>query len=343
MIKLHFLFRYMNRLKWALLLIVGLPMYTSGQTLTEKNRYEYSHQSMGTLFRIVCYAENKSLSDRLSKEAFKRIDTLNYIMSDYLPGSELNHLCRQSGSGQFIEVSPELFNIIQLSYNWSTATAGIFDITIGPLTRLWRRAGRLETLPTREQLNLAMEHTGYINIRLDSSHKAVLLMKPNMQLDLGGIAKGFAVDEVYRIFNNSGISCLLVDGGGDIRTGIPPPGSKGWKIVLENFQEPPKVLYVSNEAIATSGDLYRSVVIDSVKYSHIIDPRTGYGLTHLKSVTIQAKNCTDADVLASVVSIMGPRDGRRFLRKYPDTKAIIIQEEKGKVKQYKKGRLRFVR
>ena len=330
-----------------LIQILIVLFFLSGSTFSQSNetlqRYEYSHKSMGTIFRIICYTNQKEIAKQTSEKAFKRIDQLNYIMSDYLPDSELNRLSRNSGSGEYIQVSTDLYVILKLGQQWALKTNGIFDVTIGPYSQLWRRAGRKEMLPDSDQIKKASESVGYKYILIDAENSAVKLRKERMQLDLGGIAKGFTVDEIYNLFVNSGIEKVLVDGGGDIRVGDPPPGKNGWKIVLENLKEDNQVLYISNASIATSGDLYRYILIDSLKYGHIIDPRTGYGLTTPRTVTVQASNCTEADVLASTISILGAKDGFRFLADIPHVKAIVVEEEKGKVRRYIHGSFGYIK
>lgn len=333
----------MNFLIKIFIILIVLPGRIFSQSDEKFQRYEFSHKSMGTIFRIICYTDQESIAKQKSVEAFDRIDQLNYIMSDYLPDSELNRLSRSSGSGEYIQVSPDLLKVIKTGQQWAIKTNGIFDITIGPYSQLWRRAGRKDRLPTPEQINNASECVGFENIHIDPDNGTVMLGKEGMQLDLGGIAKGFAVDEIFNIFNNAGINQLLVDGGGDIRTGEAPHGKKGWKLVLENLQEDNQVMYATNTSIATSGDLYRYVLLDSVKYGHIIDPRTGYGLTIPRSVTIQASNCMQADILASTVSILGAKDGSGFLHEMPDVKAIIVEEEGGKLKRHEIGEMDFLK
>ena len=333
----------MNRLIKIFIILILVPGKILSQPAEKFQRYEFSHKSMGTIFRIICYTDQEDIAKQKSVIAFQRVDELNYIMSDYLPDSELNQLSRSSGSGEYVKVSPDLLNVIKTGQQWSLKTNGIFDITIGPYSQLWRRAGRKDMLPTPDQINQASACVGFKYIHIDSGRGAVMLSKKGMQLDLGGIAKGFAVDEIYNIFQNAGIKQILVDGGGDIRAGEAPPGKKGWKLVLENLQHDNQVMYASNTSIATSGDLYRYVLIDSVKYGHIIDPRTGYGLTTPRTVTIQASNCMEADVLASTISILGAKEGSGFLNSMPDIKAIIIEDQGGEFKRHEFGEFNFVK
>ena len=332
----------MNLLIKIIIILILLPGKIFSQVDDKFNRYEFSHKSMGTIFRIICYSDQEDIARQKSVEAFKRIDELNYIMSDYLPDSELNRLSRSSGSGEYIQVSPDLLKVIQTAQQWALKSNGVFDITVGPYSQLWRRAGRKDKLPTPEQIKSASEKVGFDYIKIDAENGRVMLVKEDMQLDLGGIAKGFAVDEVYQIFIDAGINQLLVDGGGDIRAGKAPPGKKGWKLVLENLQNDNQVMYAINTSIATSGDLYRYVLVDSVKYGHIINPRTGYGLTTPRTVTIQASNCMEADVIASTISILGPGEGSDFLNEMPQVKAIVVEEEEGELKRYEIGEMIFV-
>lgn len=331
----------MNRLIRILILLIFLAGRSFSQPADTLQRFEFSHKSMGTIFRIVCYAYQAEKAQQISDRAFERIDELNYIMSDYLPDSELNRLSRNSGSGKYTRVSSDLYVILSLGQQWGITTNGIFDITIGPYSQLWRRAGRKEKLPTPDQIKSASESVGYKYIQIDKDSSAVKLCKERMQLDLGGIAKGYTVDVIYDMFVNSGIKKVLVDGGGDIRVGDPPPGKKGWGIVMENLVDDNHLVYISNTSIATSGDLYRYVQIDSIKYGHIIDPRTGYGLTIRRTVTIQASNCTEADVLASTISIWGAEEGFNFLDDIPDVKAVVVEEEDGNVRRYVHGSFDF--
>jgi len=289
------------------------------------SRFEFSHSSMGSLFKIICYSTEETEVKQTAKIAFSIIDSLNLKMSDYLPESELMKLCRTSGKGIYKEVSEDLFNIISESIYWSRWSEGAFDITIGAYTQLWRRAGRKEILPAPDQLKKASIAVDYHFIKLDSMNRSVLLSNPDMQLDLGGIAKGYAVDRVFSIFEKRGYNYLLVDGGGDIRTGDAPPGTQGWKIALDNRIGNDSIIFISNVAIATSGDLYRFVEIDNIRYSHIINPATGYGITIPRIVTVTAPTCAQADVLASILNITGANKGFELLTKLTGITAMIVE------------------
>ena len=159
-----------------------------------------------------------------------------------------------------------------------------------------------------------------------------------MRLDLGGIAKGYAVDEALSVLQAHGIDQALVDGGGDLVMGDPPPDSIGWRVGLKvlgkDGQPQDTVLHLANRAIASSGDTYRYLEIDGVKYSHILDPQTGIGLTCRRRVTVIAPEGVWADAWASALSVMGPDKGFQRLNAFPKISALMLEVEKEKIQQY---------
>lgn len=311
------------------------------QASTVLKRFEFSHGQMGTIFNIVCYGNNEEYVRERVNEAFSIIDSLNQIFSDYIPDSELNTLCEKSGTGKFIPVSMPLFKVIYQSLYWSKLSQGAFDITVGPYTQLWRRAKRQEKLPDKDNLLKASNSIGYQYIKLNISKRAIFLKKKNMQLDLGGIAKGYTVDSIYSFLKVNKLPFCLVDGGGDIYAGCIPPDAKGWKIAFEDLEKIKKSLFISQKAIATSGDLYRFFEYKGVKYSHIINPRTGFGITIPRTVTVIAPNATEADALATILSVCGPKSGFKLIRKLKQVNALIIQEEGDETKRYEFGYFDF--
>jgi thiamine biosynthesis lipoprotein len=292
-------------------------------------RYEFTEPHMGTRFRIVLCAPDAATASRAATAAFTRIARLDDSMSDYNPGSELMSLSRQAG-GPPIHVSEDLFRVLEKSQELAVRTNGAFDITAGPVIRLWRRARRRSELPDPQELAQARALVGYSNLRLDTAKRTVQLLKPGMQLDLGGIAKGFAADEALAVLRKQGINRALVAGGGDIAVGAPPPGKEGWRIgiaPLKSPDAPPTHFLILHDAgVSTSGDAEQYVEIGGKRYSHIIDPRTGEALIGRRSVTVVAPSATASDSLATATSVLGPRQGLRLIKSFPGAGVYAVQE-----------------
>ena len=180
-------------------------------------------------------------------------------MSDYDPESELRRLCDTAGEGKAVHVSPELWKVLEHAQHVSQQSGGTFDVTVGPVVRLWRRARRQKELPSPEALRQARDLVGYQFVRLDAGRQTVELLKKGMRLDLGGIAKGYAMDEALAVLQRHGITRALVEAGGDMRLGDPPPGRAGWRVgipPLDNPQgEPLSYLELARVAVSTSGDI----------------------------------------------------------------------------------------
>lgn len=272
----------------------------------ELHRYSFQHPQMGTVFKLVFYSEKDSSEARaIAQQVFNRIDTLNAIFSDWLPESALSQLCKTAGMGKKVAVSPELFDILVQSKRFSKQSAGAFDASIGPLTRLWRRARSLKELPLPERIATAREKVGWKNIQTFKHGRCIRLKKAGMALDLGGIAQGWTADVCLKMLKDQGISRALVDAGGDIAMGDAPPGEKGWKIELPEGIKTGNIDLLQNCGITTSGATVRFFEVDGKRYSHIIDPRTGQALTHQVLVTVLAPNATMADAWATAISVSG--------------------------------------
>lgn len=271
-----------------------------------QTRFEYDYQQMGTQIRLVFYATEKQKADSVANLVFNRIDDLNNKLSDYQEDSELNNLCRQVG--QDVMVSEDLYKILFESVRISQITKGAFDITVGPLIRLWRKARKINILPDNNELDKAKQSVGYQYIKFPQKN-TVRLMKPGMQLDLGGIGKGFTADEVLKVLEINGITSALIDMGGDISVSNPPPNRGYWNLVFSYFdkygKEISQEIRMKNQSVATSGDLFQSIEVDGIKHSHIVDPKTGKALTNSIQVTVIAENGAKADAYASAFSVLG--------------------------------------
>lgn len=291
---------------------------------------------MGVPFRIVVYATEERAANKALDAAFNRINELNDIYSDYDPESELSRLSRSSGSGQKSPVSEELYIILTISNQISKQSQGAFDVTVGPYVRLWRRARRQKQLPDPNRLSEARQAVGFKFIRFDPKQKSVELLEPNMRLDLGGIAKGYAADDAMHVLKQHGITSALIDASGDLLVSDPPPGESAWTIGIAALKspegKPTEYLEVSNIAVATSGDAYQFVEIDGVRYSHIVDPSTGLGLTTPSSVTVIAPTATLADAWASAVSVLGPEKGLRILSSRKQISTLIMTRNNGRTR-----------
>jgi thiamine biosynthesis lipoprotein len=287
------------------------------------------------------YATSEASANGAAEAAFQRFRELNQTFSDYDPQSETRALGAASGEGKPIPVSDEMWEVLGTARSLSERTGGAFDVTVGPLVRLWRRARRQREMPKPERLQERRYLVGYKLARMDGERRTVELTRKGMRLDFGGVAKGYAIDQALAALRRHGITRALVDAGGDIGLGDSPPDKPGWVIgvaPLEFGAEPSIYLSVSRLAIATSGDTWQFVQIDGRRYSHLVDPRTGMALTDHSSVTVIALDCTTADSLASAVSVLGPEEGLELVEDTPGTAAYIVRAPEGRVETYESER-----
>lgn len=353
----------MGRLVAAWLLGVGISAAAAGEPVPA--RFQFSRTEMAVPIKLVLYAPDARAASRAAEAAFSRIRQLNGILSDYDPKSELRRLADAAlpsegdaprtsppseghrggppngAAGKPVPVSDDLWRVLTHAQALSERSGGAFDVTVGPVVRLWRRARRQKELPAPQRLEAARRLVGYQFLRLDRRHQTVEFLRPGMRLDLGGIAKGYAVDEALAVLKKLGIARALVDAGGDIALGDPPPGKPGWRIGIAPLQAdgpPSRMLLLSRVAIATSGDAWQYVEIGGRRYSHIVDPRTGLGLTDHSSVTVVAPSGMAADGLASAVSVLGPQQGLKLIEETPGAAALIVRAPRGKVETYQSSR-----
>jgi thiamine biosynthesis lipoprotein len=301
-------------------------------------RYEFQQAEMGVPFRIVLYAGTKNAAEGAAAAAFARIKQINDVMTDYDSDSELSKLSQTSGQNQTVPVSPELWTVLARAQELAERSHGAFDVTVGPYVNLWRYARRQGTLPDPNRLAKARAAVGYTKMQLDPQRHAVRLLAPNMRLDLGGIAKGYAVDQALTVLGHFGITNALVSGGGDMAVSGPPPDKPGWRIELPPLDatNAPRARYlmVSYVGVSTSGDQFQRLEIDGKRYSHIVDPRTGIGLTDHRLVTVIAPDDFTADGLTKVMSVLEPKEALKFVAKTPDAFARIVRQPAKKFEVY---------
>jgi FAD:protein FMN transferase len=295
-------------------------------TASQLQRFEYTHPQMGTVFKLIFYTKDSITANTAAQTAFARIDALNQCLSDYLPESEINQLCHHAGNNEKIKASKDLWRILRLSHQFSKKSEGAFDVTVGAVTRLWRRARNLKELPDSTHLQQALQTVGFKKIKYFKLKKRVLLTEKGTKLDFGGIAQGYAADECLKIARSFGITAALADAGGDIALGDAPPNTQGWEIEVPTSAGTPKMLTLHNCGITTSGAKYRYLEINNQRYSHIIDPRTGWGLTSRVLVTVQAPNATIADAWATAIGVLGAKEWSKMAKLHPELMVQLSEE-----------------
>ena len=285
---------------------------------------------MGTLITITLYAPDPAQARNAAAVAFKRIDALEDVMSDYQADSELMRLCDQP-CGTPVPVSEDLFDVLQRAQQTAKLSDGAFDVTVGPFVRLWRFARKRKVLPTPEEIATARAAVGWQKLRLDTHARTVTLLVPNMRLDLGSIGKGYSADQALQVLKSRGMDRALVAASGDIAIGNPPPGQRGWKIGIAALgsatNQPARTVLLHNAGISTSGDTEQFIEINGVRYSHIVNPATGLGLTNRIQATVIARDATTTDCLDTTLSLLGVKRGLALADALPHTAAIIVTKD----------------
>lgn len=336
---MHFVRRALTALMTAGMLGLLLAFLGTGcQTRPiAEVRCEYQQTHMGMPFRIVLYAADSAAGDAAAAAAFLRIAELNRILSDYEADSELSRLSKTSGTGAVVSLSGDLARVLDRADEVSRMSDGAFDITVGPLVDVWKRARRQRVLPEEEKLARARAATGWRHVVLGrdaTGRRTACLRVPGMRLDLGGIAKGYALDEATRVLKARGIRSSLVSGGGDLFAAGTPPGQVGWKIEIGELDvpnaPPGRVVWLKDRALVTSGDRFQRVELGGIRYSHLLDPRTGWALTHPSQVTLIGREAMTTDALSKVLSVMGPDPGFDRVRRYP-VESFLMHAPRGTV------------
>lgn len=291
-------------------------------------RFELARPAMGTEFRVLVYAADEARARTAAEAAFACIHALDARLSDYDASSELSRLGARSDAGaptEPVALSDELYAVLAEAQALARTSDGAFDVTIGPLVRLWRRARRQGELPAPEVLAAAQRAVGHERLELDGDARTARLLASGMRLDLGGIAKGYALDRAFEVLAAHGLTRALVVGGGEMRAGDPPPGRDGWSVALLGFEDSAAgTLELAHAALATSGDLEQALELGGVRHSHILDPRTGQALTERRLVSVLAPSAIQSDGLATALSVLGPEQGLALAARTPGVEARML-------------------
>jgi thiamine biosynthesis lipoprotein len=304
-------------------------------------RFEFEEPHMGTLVRLVLYAPDRAAAAGAARAAFDRIADLDAALSDYRDSSEVSQLAVAAG-GPAVSIGRDLFAVLSRAEDLWRRSGGAFDVTVGPVVRLWRRTLRTGDWPDPVRREEALALVGSEKMHLDAAARSVRLERPGMRIDLGGIAKGYAGDEALGVLRRRGVPSALVAVGGDVVAGEAPPGDAGWVVAVARdaaLDEPSigidakkagdERLILRNAAVSTSGDSEQWIERESLRYSHILDPRTGIGLTGRRRATVVAPEGITADSLATAACVLGPAEGVALVESIPGALAIVHQQEAG--------------
>ena len=288
---------------------------------------------MGVPWTITVYASEAAAHAAIAA-AFAEISRLEGILSDYDPDSELSQLSAAAPTSSPVAVGDDLWRVLSTAVAWRDRSGGAFDPTVGPLTTLWRQARRSGVMPRADKLAAARQAVGPDMLVLDEDRRTAMLVAPAMRLDLGGIGMGYAIDRGMEVLAERGIGSAMIDASGDIAVSGPPPGVAAWTIEVAALAgggdgRRPMTLELVDAAVTTSGDAFQAVEIDGVRYSHVVDPRTGLGVAGPAAVTVIAADCTTADAVATAANVLGAEAGLAFVETVPGAAARFVMSSDG--------------
>ncbi len=317
---MRFLPRSPRRIIW-IILPIALILLVTWTTLTLRVQpLKRTEMIMGTVVEItVIPADEEAI-----KEAFDAIKKVDELMSTYKPESEVSILNRQGEN----QLSPQTTQIIQEAIKFSEMTEGAFDITCRPLINLWKRAKEEAKIPTLQEIEEAKNLVSYKKIALEGD--LVKFGQLGMEIDLGGIAKGWAVDKAIQALRKRKVKAALVNAGGDLYALGRRSLWKKWGVGIQHPRDQEKILTtieVSDRGVATSGDYRRYFTLEGRRFSHIVDPRTGETVEEVPmSVTVVAPDATTADALATGIFVLGPEEGMKLIESLPGVEGLIVSE-----------------
>ncbi len=304
--------------------------------IPQLHRFEDSRVSMACTYTIALYGDDPKQLPLITAAALDEVDRIDSLMSHYDRDSPLSRINREAGQGPVL-VEPELFHFLQRCVGYSRESNGAFDVTVGPLMKAWgffRGEGRI---PWFFELWSVLRRVGYQHLILDGQQRTVQFERSGMELDLGGIAKGYAVDRVVTLLSEQHIGSAFVSAGGSTLYGLgAPPGSLGWEVKLRdpldphNSKKSAATVVLKNQCLSVSGNYEKFFKVRGVTYSHIMDPRTGRPVENMLSVAVVTNSGTDGDALDNAFYVEGVEKGKALLPHYPGTEVFFFLPERDK-------------
>lgn len=307
--------------------LVGVSILTADTQPRHLYRHDATRLSMACVYAIETYGPDPEALPRIAAEAFDEVDRIDRLMSHYKADSALSRINREAAEHS-VMVEPELFDFIADAMRYTRDSGGAFDITVGPLMKAWGFFGGEGRLPTDGELAAARRHVGPSHVMLNLAEKSVAFDEPGVGLDLGGIAKGYAVDRVVRLLERRRVAAALISSGGSTVYAVgAPPGRDAWDVEIQDPIDARKTaltVKLKDRALSVAGSSEKFFEVDAVRYSHIMDPRTGRPAQGVLSVAVLAPSGTAGDALDDAFFVLGPEGSRAYLSELPGTEVFFF-------------------
>ncbi|KAF2336848.1 FAD:protein FMN transferase [Flavobacterium daemonense] len=317
------------KLVYWLLLFFAILSFFSGNAQVLRKR---TTLLMGGRFDISIVAKDSLEAEQNINEVIAEITRIENLISDWKPDSQVSQVNQNAGIKP-IKVDREVFELAKRAIKLSEITNGGFDVSFAAMDRIWKFDGSMTEMPSAEAIKKSVEKVGYKNIILDSVQSTIFLKLQGMKIGFGALGEGYATDKCRAMMIAKGIKAGIINGSGDMSTWGKQPNGKPWKIGITNPFNPEKLLAVvplEEQAVTTSGSYEKFVVFNGKRYSHIINPATGYPATGLCSVTVFGPNAETANGLSTSSMVLGQKEGLLLIQKYPEYSCLMITD-KGKV------------
>jgi thiamine biosynthesis lipoprotein len=303
---------------------------------TAQQPYKRTLKLMGSRFDITVVANDSIKANKYIDTAIAEISRIEKLISSWDDNSQTSEINRNAGIKP-VKVDKELFDLIERAIGISKLTDGAFDISYASMDRIWKFDGSMAKMPSKEEITASVEKVGYQNIVLDKMNSTIFLKLEGMKIGFGAIGKGYAADMAKNLLISKGVPSGIINASGDMNTWGKQPNGNEWKVAITNPMDKNKVfalLPITNGAVVTSGNYEKYVNFNGKRYTHIIDPRTGYPSTGIISVTVFAPKAELADALATSVFVMGKEAGLDRINQLPKIECIII-DDKGNITKSK--------
>ena len=294
--------------------------------------YKKKLAMLGSPFEISVVANDSVKANEYSTLAINEVKRIENLISDWIPTTQISEINKNAGI-QPVKVDEEVFDLVERAIKISKLTNGAFDISYASMDKIWKFDGSMKEMPTPEAIKKSVEKIGYQNIILDKENKTIFLKLTGMKLGLGGIGQGYIADKVKELLQSKGCNSGLVNVSGDINTWGKQPNGELWTVGIVNPMNKNKVFAtfpLDNSAVETSGSYEKFVTFNGIRYSHIIDPRTGYPATGIVSVSVFSKQTEIADALATGIFVLGVDVGLDLVNQLKGIQCIIV-DDKGKI------------